>query len=958
MVQKTIIFILLVLSLESAGQVKTAGTPHIRNFAKTDYKAGTQNWGITQDQMKFMYFANNDGVLQFDGLHWNLIEVSDNSPVRSIFTSNQNIIYVGLFNDFGMLVKNQKGRFSYKSLRHLIPENITEFDDIWKIHETPYGIVFQAYDYLFILKENSVEAIKPHSRFHFSFAVGERLFVQEPGIGLFEYTDGKTKRVGWDSQLTGKEIWSIFPYKENGLLIGTARNGLYKFENGILEKWATPANELIENYKLFSSVSIGNNYFAYGTILNGVVITNTEGEIVQHINRDKGLQNNTVLSLFADQSQNLWLGLDNGIDYLEINSPVSFLLNNEGLGTGYTCRIFNNNLYVGTNQGLFVRSFDNFSYRNTEFELVENTTGQVWFLDEFDGQLICGHNVGTFAVEGTRATKITDVEGIWKFIRLKNHPDLLLGGHYNGLILLQKNDSGWQFLKKIKGFNESSRYLAQDEAGNIWMSHGAKGIFRITLNAEPDSVSEVKIYTAENGLPATMQNTLFQYNNKIFISSVTGIYEYRQADDSFIISEEMTELLKINSQLRTLEEDESGNIWFIAENESGVLRQNEDLTYTKIISPFKQLDERYVNGFEFIYPYSEKYVFWGIDQGFGLYSSEFTKSYSQPFPSHITKVEVPHIDSTLYLPGLENTDELTIPYKKNAFRFHYTAPFFEYGDRLEFSYLLENYTDNWSLWSENSFKDYTNLPAGEYVFKLKARNIYGIESGVSTFAFGISPPWYASAVAYYSYLALFLIFVFALMKFIVQRMEKARKKEQEKHMAELKTRVEEFHHQGLVAEKEIMKLKNEKLENEMVFRNKELANQTMSIIQKNQFLAKIKDELQRLRKKGDEEIQKNKLNTLLKKIDKEIDNKQQNHVFETYFDEVHNEFFTSLKSKYPQISPREMRLCAYIRMDLTSKEIAVLLNITERGVEIGRYRLRKKLELSRDTNLSTFLSNI
>jgi len=196
------------------------------------------------------------------------------------------------------------------------------------------------------------------------------------------------------------------------------------------------------------------------------------------------------------------------------------------------------------------------------------------------------------------------------------------------------------------------------------------------------------------------------------------------------------------------------------------------------------------------------------------------------------------------------------------------------------------------------------------------------------------------------------------MKFIVQRMEKARKKEQEKHMAELKTRVEEFHHQGLVAEKEIMKLKNEKLENEMVFRNKELANQTMSIIQKNQFLAKIKDELQRLRKKGDEEIQKNKLNTLLKKIDKEIDNKQQNHVFETYFDEVHNEFFTSLKSKYPQISPREMRLCAYIRMDLTSKEIAVLLNITERGVEIGRYRLRKKLELSRDTNLSTFLSNI
>jgi DNA-binding CsgD family transcriptional regulator len=103
---------------------------------------------------------------------------------------------------------------------------------------------------------------------------------------------------------------------------------------------------------------------------------------------------------------------------------------------------------------------------------------------------------------------------------------------------------------------------------------------------------------------------------------------------------------------------------------------------------------------------------------------------------------------------------------------------------------------------------------------------------------------------------------------------------------------------------------------------------------------------------------KNKLNILLKKINKEIDNKQQKQVFETYFDEVHEEFFKRLKGKYPEISPREMRLCAYIRMDLTSKEIAVLLNITDRGVEISRYRLRKKLELPRETNLSTFLSNI
>jgi len=167
-VQKTIIFILLVLSLESAGQVKTAGTPNIRNYPKSAYKAGTQNWGITQDQKGFMYFANNEGILQFDGLHWNLIEVSESSPVRSVFSGTQNNIYVGLYNDFGMLIQNQKGRLFYKSLRHLLPENITDFDEIWKIHEIPQGTVFQSYDYLFILKNNSIKIIEPRKRFHFS----------------------------------------------------------------------------------------------------------------------------------------------------------------------------------------------------------------------------------------------------------------------------------------------------------------------------------------------------------------------------------------------------------------------------------------------------------------------------------------------------------------------------------------------------------------------------------------------------------------------------------------------------------------------------------------------------------------------------------------------------------------------------------------------------------------------
>lgn len=956
--QKVLIIIFFLLSIKLAGQIKPAGTPYIQNYPKSEYDAGNQNWAITQDKNGFMYFANNDGVLQFDGLHWNLIKVSETSPVRSIFTDSQNKIYIGLFNDFGIMEKTENGRFSFKSLRHLLPENVDDFDDIWKIHEIPEGIIFQSYDGIFIYKNNSVEVIEPQNKFHYSFVVNNRLFVQEPGIGLFEYSNGILERASWDQQLSDKEIWSIMPYQETNLLIGTAGEGIFVLEDNTLKKWKTPSNQLIEEYKLFSAAPVGNNYIAFGTISGGVVISNESGEIIQHINMEKGLQNNTVLSLYTDDKQNLWLGLDNGIDYIEINSPISFLLNNKGFGTGYTCHIFDNKTYVGTNQGLFVKPFDNFTHITENFQLVENTTGQVWFIDDFNGQLICGHNSGTFTVNGNKAKRISSEEGAWKYLPLQNHPDLLLGGHYNGLALLKKEQSGWKFLRKIKGFNESSRYLVQHTDGSIWMSHGAKGIFRLRLNAELDSVAEIKLYKSNEGLPSDLNNIVLQLNDKIYAATAHGIYEYSRETDSFVVSDEMNNLLNIDSQLKIIKKDKQGNIWFIASAESGVLRLNEDLTYTKITSPFKQLDDRYVNEFEFIYPYSQEYVFLGIDEGFALYSSEFTKSYSQPFPSFITMVEMPYIDSTLHLLNTDNPEIISVPYKKNAFRFHYTAPFYEHQNQLEFSYMIENFTDEWSPWTENSFKDFTNLPAGNYVFKLKARNIYDVESSISTFEFIILPPWYKSITAYYIYFVVSVLLIYLLINFIIRRLEKAKKKEKERHLAELKNKTEKLHQQGLMAEKEIIRLNNEKLQNEMIFRDKELANQTMSIIQKNKFLGKLKDELKQIQKNTEDDQLKTKMIALLKKINKEIDNKQQNQVFETYFDEVHDEFFKRLKKKYPQISPREMRLCAYIRMNLTSKEIATLLNITERGVEVSRYRLRKKLDLPREINFSTFLSNI
>jgi ligand-binding sensor domain-containing protein/DNA-binding CsgD family transcriptional regulator len=955
-VQRFIFILFLIVPSVCVAQIKSIGVQNIINYPKSVYQAGTQNWGIGQDRNGFMYFANNDGLLCFDGLHWSLSKVSDSSPLRSVFIDFKNNIYVGLSNDFGLFTQNGQELPVFTSLRHLLPPELEEFDDIWRIHETSEGIVFQSYKYLFLYKDGSIEIIKPQNSFHFSFEIDNRFFVHEPNLGVFELINGMLTELPYWEKHKDKNISALLETTNNQLLICTEKDGLYKFEDEKIVKWNTPVSDFIEKNKLYSATSIPGNYFAFGTILKGLVIADSEGNIVQTLNSTNGLQNNTILSSFADKDGNLWLGLDNGIDYVEINSPLSFIGKTSNLGSGYCCKIFKENLYLGTNQGLYVRPF-NRAHNNESFELVANTAGQVWSLEEFDGQLICGHNNGTYVVTGNNAKRISDVAGAWKYIRLKNNPDYLIGGHYNGLMLLKQGKDGWEFYKKLDGFTESSRFVKQSDDGNIWISHGTKGIFKVILRGL-DEILEVKHYSVEDGLPSEKSNKLLELNGELYVSTIRGIYKYEKDSNSFKVAEDVNAKLNIDERIRVIEEDNAGNLWFISDYETGVLRHNEDLTYTKITAPFKKLSNKFVTEFEFIYPYNDENIFIGVNDGFAHYNSNITKSYSESFPSFITKAEVPYLDSVFYLNDTASILEMKLPFKKNTFRFHFAAPFYENDLPIQFSYFLEGFSDAWSAWSGDNYKDFSNLWEGEYVLKLKAKNIFDIESEMASVKFTISSPWYRSKSAYILYGVIFLLALFLFVKFMLYRINRAKQKEEQRHKEEMQHQQELSQRQALIAEKEIIKLRNDKLRAEKKHQHKELANQTIGLVNKNKLLINISEELQFIHNLIKNDSAKAKIHSLKKSIRKEIDNKQQNKIFETHFDEVHGEFFNRLKEKYPVLSPNDLRLCAFIKMNISTKEIATILNISYRGAEISRYRLRKKLELSRETNLSTFLLNI
>lgn len=964
--KKAITFLLSVcIPIIVSAEIKDIGTPYIRNFTKQDYKAGTQSWGIAQDLNGFMYFANNDGLLLYNGVDWEVYKMPNLSMVRSIFADEKGEIYVGAYNDIGKMVRAENGKLTFSSMKDQLPEKARNFDDVWNIFSFRDAIVFQSYYSAFFFDERGfVKMIEAPSRFQSAYSVAGRLIFNDIEKGLMEYDGTDLLPLKDCSRLAGQDIWSVISFDtDNRILICTLGNGMFIYDGSQLRGWDVPVNKLLIKNQIFSATVLHDNYFALGTILDGVFIIDNEGNVVQHIDKKKGLQNNTILDIYPDRTGNLWLALDNGIDYVTINSPVTFVQDPEGIGAGYTSIVFRGRLYLGTNQGLYFTDWDGQGAAG-HFTMIPGTYGQVWYLGVHNDVLICGHNNGTYEVDGATVKLIGKIPGGWKYYQLKRYPGYMIGGTYSGLTLYRWTGRSWEFERKIDGFNESFRVFEEDDNGDIWMSHGFKGIYRVRLDDELTKVADVRFYTVDDGLPSNYYLNVFRIKGKIVIASETGIYEYLPSEDKFVYSLYYNQILGSLPSLSYMKEDDIGNIWYVADNRAGVFRMQEDFSYQHVTTPFLLLSGKFIHGFENVYPYTQDHVFFAIESGFAHYSPHaYYKTY-QEFTVFITRATALNLDSLFYYGkaggGAYKTRRVfTFPFRDNSFRFTFAAPVFDNPGNTEYACKLSGIDREWSSWSTNHMKEYSNLPDGRYVFMVKARNQLGTESQTDSLEFIVQPPWYKSLAAYIGYVIFALVASIMVLWTVNKRIEVSNRKERLNNLRIYRAKEQEYIRQALESEKEIIRIKSEKLQTEMLSRDKEVANQAMNLIRKNEFLLKIRDELNKLTIAcGDDSVTGERIQHIINRIKREVDHNKQREVFESAFDEVNEDFLNRLKGRYPELTPTELRLCAFMKMNLTSKEIAPLMNISVRGVEICRYRVRKKMGISRDINLSSKLFEV
>ncbi|MFH1120486.1 MAG: triple tyrosine motif-containing protein [Bacteroidota bacterium] len=959
---------LLLLPDYVQSQIKETGLPFISNYSKSVYNASTQNWSVSQNNKGFLYFGNNDGLLEYDGQHWQTYSLPVQSIIRSVLAV-EDTIYTGSFEEIGYFAPSGKGEIKFHSLSQLIPRPYRSFGEVWKIHKTNEGIVFQSFLYIFIYSKNRITVIKPKSTFTYSFYIGGRLLVVDKNNGIFEVTQAGLKFMYNHPLFQRDEIRCILEKNPKELLIGTFNKGIFVLDENSLQPWETPLNKELTDNALYSGIRLRDGFFAFGTIRNGIYITNNEGVIFQHVNRQKGLQNNTILSLFEDKRDNLWLGLDNGIDYVELNSPLSIYNYTYNIESTYCTMEFGGFLYAGTNQGLYRISLSDLNnrYIDRKFELVKGTEGQVWSLKVIENKLLCGHNYGCFLIEGNHVSKISDIQGFWNFMELNGRNDTLLAGTYNGLVIMVRNGNSWKAGKFVEGFSESCRFLEQDNDGSFWIAHGYRGLFHLDLSRDLSSVRSVKLYNKGHGLPDEFPYYLNKINNEILISTKEGFFAFNRDRKVFTSQGNYNEIFREQDYISEIVKDEEGNFWYFSANKVGVYRLLEDGSYNNIEIPFYPVNKTLIPSFENIYLYNKQNIYIGSQNGLIHYNPEFAIDYKHSDPVYIREVKFgnPENPVTILNPRLrsgagrkESSDSLNvvIPYKNNSVNFSFTCPSYERQHNILYSYRLTGFEKNWSEWDNNNFKEYTNLREGVYIFEVRALNSYSSDGPVTTFTFRVDPPFHRSRLAYGFYTILLILIFAGNVYYQKKRIEKARAGELQKHEKELADQALSFREQSLIQEKEIVNLRNETLVNEMNHKNRELANSTLNLVHKNKILTSLKFQLsEMMNKTAGQADHKHELSSLVRKINKELSNEKHQEAFDSYFDEVHQDFIKRLKEVHPELTPKELRLCAYLKMNLSSKEIAPLMNISVRGLEISRYRLRKKLGIGHQVNLIDFI---
>jgi hypothetical protein len=909
----------------------------------SDYNAGIQNWSIAQDERGIMYIGNNKGLLEFDGSRWELHELPTKNIVRAVYIGEDGKIFVGSFEEFGYFERDSLDCLVYHSLKDEVKDFRFQNDEIWSIVPVQDEIVFQSFGSLFIYDGHIVRGIRTKSLPLNLFQVGDTFYSQliNEGLSIF-INDGFERLI--DRKLLGdSDVMAGLPYDDGALLL-TRNSGGFIYQHGKVVKWHTECDAELEKYTVNRAVMTKDSCYIIGTISNGVYAIDKKGRLLWKENTDSRLQNNTVLGLYCDADNNVWVALDEGIAYILNNSLVYYYEPPyRKIGMIYDVLVKEDEAYVASNQGVY-------RMKSGKLELVPGLEEQAWYVKEWGNQILCGHNKGTFQIAGLQASLISDVRGAMcmREIYHEGHP-LLLQGTYTFLNLYKENASGvWSFLNSLGGFTHMVRGIEMDHRGNIWVKHLRKGLFRLRISQDLKRVEDLKMYM-ELGDVKDGNFSLFKINGRVVFSNGKAFYTYEDMADSIISYEVMNEQLPELKGINDVSHAGGNMYWLVSGRMAYLVKCEMNVFQVEHRIPFSlfeglSIEERAA----MVYNKGSKSSYLCLNNAIARIDADSSLLYKSPvkrslWVSGIT-VEAEWTGKKKQL-SVQEENKIEAEFSTVCFSLCYPV-YNNYTYKVR--YKLEGLNDQWVDNERSLEKKYTRLPFGSYVFKAEVYDGNQILAS-TTLPFVILRPWYLSYWAISGYVLAGLILLLLLQYIVYQSVKKKKDRVIEQQRIAHQTEIEQ-------QEKKIIELEKEQLEADLRFKSKELSGVVMTNIAHQEFLNSLKEEIQQQKLSG--QYTRKNLDKLLALVNNNIVSDEENwNMFQANFDRIHENFFRNLKQQYPDLTSGDLRFCALLRLNLPTKEIAKLLNISIRGVDAARYRLRKKFNLSQEDSLTDFMIN-
>jgi ligand-binding sensor domain-containing protein/DNA-binding CsgD family transcriptional regulator len=906
---------ILILGNPSFGQ-KNELVPYLIN----NFDLHNQTWGISQDpKTGIVYLANSEGLIEYNGIKWIKHTLSEGIPVRSVLIDENSNIFTGSFEEFGVWNYNSRGELVYQSLTN--QTQVEKNDEIWKIYQSNGLVFFQSFTSIYVYNYETIEKVKSPQSMLFLHQIGNRFIAQIIEDGLYWFENKEFTKIHGSELFNNKKVHAIVPFENGKWLVCTDNYGLYVFNGQSFSFYKSEASDFLMDYVCNTAKQLNDSIFAFGSILNGVIITNKKGEIQRSYNTHNGLKNNTVLSFFQDKDAGLWVGLDEGVNYINLQNPLTHYESRNGsFGTIYALLAKDSLLYIGTNHGLFVAdivkkgAFPHFQ----NLRIIQGSQGQVWYLREYGNQIICGHNNGTYVATPNEFVQISSITGGWAYTPLGNY---IVGGTYTGIIVLEKSSSGdLQFKTKLENFNEPSRFLEVDYLGYLWVAHHQKGVYKIEVSDDALAANKVEYF---NNIDGKTQNIkVFKVNNRVVFTTSNNIYTYDYVRNEIVTLEPLSDDIEAFKSSSHIHHSQKNEYWFIKEDRIALFEIGLDFSAIKkyeIQLSNISLPQRGIQ----LVSLDSKTVLIPTHHGFDAFNLSLSQLKPQESRLRVEKVVFyGSIDSErVYFNQME---KVKTKWNMNNVTISFIAPYAFDQPSKSFNYRIKELDSSWQNTSNSSFT-YSGLKYGLYTLEIQAS-----DGSTDTIQFQVEKPWYYSHFALVIYSLIIALAVWLLVRYF--RFKLNRQKE--------------------VLE---MELRQRSLERELDTKSYELMLTIRYLISKNEILTELQNEVNAIKENSSKYPIKN-LRNMEKIITEGLDTQTEDWKNAMNSLKLSQQgFFKKLKEQFPNLTPNDLRLCSYLRMNFTTKEIARLLNNSTRAVEISRYRLRKKMNLKHDVNLTEYL---